>query len=257
MIYDELDSSTDSVRTRSSHWPRGKESTLIEHAVGCSKYRKFSHSHISHSSGSAGVRRQFHQQHLQNDHPRSMAPSLVAWSRLVRFSDAQGNIKHGQPILESEDADIAQLARDGKLQVHICEGSGPLSCKPTDQEAKVEKLLGPLESKDVPIVYCIGLNYKAHSRSQDSLTILHLIDIPAIVLEGGRSLPECPTIFIKGPPCISDHDAPVPIPKMAQEKADYGRNPYAQMFPSSYMCNAHPSSPFHYLPQRHRSGSCS
>lgn len=26
---------------------------------------------------------------------------------------------------------------------------------------------------------------------------------------------------MKGPPCVTDHDAPVPIPKMAQEKADY------------------------------------
>lgn len=93
-----------------------------------------------------------------------MAPDHVAWNRLVRFNDAQGNIRYGEPILESEDADIASLARDGKLKVRVCKGNGPLSCKPTDEEAKVEKLLGPLTSEDVPLIYCIGLNYKAHSK---------------------------------------------------------------------------------------------
>jgi hypothetical protein len=92
-----------------------------------------------------------------------MAPNLVPWNRLVRFNDAQGKIRYGEPILETEDADIAALARDGKLRVKVYEGSGPLSCEPTDEEAKVEKLLGPLESKDTPLIYCIGLNYKAHS----------------------------------------------------------------------------------------------
>lgn len=92
-----------------------------------------------------------------------MAPNLVAWNRLVRFNDAEGRVRYGEPILEQDDADIAALARDGKLKVKVCEGSGPLSCKLTDEEAKVEKLLGPLESKDVPLIYCIGLNYKAHS----------------------------------------------------------------------------------------------
>jgi hypothetical protein len=102
-----------------------------------------------------------------------MAPNLVPWNRLVRFNDAQGNIRYGEPILETEDADIATLARDGKLKVKVCEGSGPLSCKPTDEEAKVEKLLGPLESKDVPLIYCIGLNYKAHSKSKIISTVLN------------------------------------------------------------------------------------
>lgn len=96
-----------------------------------------------------------------------MAPNLVPWKRLVRFNDVHGNIRYGDPILESENADIAALARDGKLKVKVCEGSGPLFCKPTDEEATVEKLLGPLESKDVPIIYCIGLNYKAHSKAKN------------------------------------------------------------------------------------------
>jgi hypothetical protein len=101
-------------------------------------------------------------------HKPAMAPNLVPWDRLVRFNDAEGSIKYGEPILESDDADIAALARDGKLKVKVYEGSGPLSCKPTDKEARVEKLLGPLEAKDVPLIYCIGLNYKAHSKPSET-----------------------------------------------------------------------------------------
>lgn len=101
-----------------------------------------------------------------------MAPNLVPWNRLVRFNDAQGRIRYGEPILETEDADIAALARDGKLRVNIYEGSGPLSCEATDEEAKVEKLLGPFESKHVPLIYCIGLNYKAHSEAASSLVVV-------------------------------------------------------------------------------------
>lgn len=102
-----------------------------------------------------------------------MAP-LVPWNRFVRFNDAEGSIQYGEPILESEDADIAALARDGKLKVKVLEGSGPLSCKPTDKEVKVEKLLGPLAAKDVPLIYCIGLNYKAHSMSRTEIQVLSL-----------------------------------------------------------------------------------
>lgn len=83
----------------------------------------------------------------------------------MRFKDAQGQVKYGDPILENQGADIAALARDGKLKVKVCEGSG-LTCKPTEAEATVGTLLGPLEAKDVPIIYCIGLNYKAHSTSR-------------------------------------------------------------------------------------------
>lgn len=44
---------------------------------------------------------------------------------------------------------------------------------------------------------------------------------PQIVLETGRPLPTCPTIFTKPSLSIADHDVPIPIPSIAQQKADY------------------------------------
>jgi 2-keto-4-pentenoate hydratase/2-oxohepta-3-ene-1,7-dioic acid hydratase in catechol pathway len=42
-----------------------------------------------------------------------------------------------------------------------------------------------------------------------------------IVLETGRSLPTCPTVFTKPSPTIADHNEDIPIPKLAQSQCDY------------------------------------
>jgi len=42
-----------------------------------------------------------------------------------------------------------------------------------------------------------------------------------IVLETGRPLPTCPTIFTKPSPAVADHNEPIPIPKLAQSQCDY------------------------------------
>jgi hypothetical protein len=34
----------------------------------------------------------------------------------------------------------------------------------TDEVVTVHKLLGPLTKEDVPILRCVGLNYKTHSK---------------------------------------------------------------------------------------------
>lgn len=74
------------------------------------------------------------------------------------------SVRFGEPILEDAQIDqVAQLAETGKLKVEILQGSSPLDATPTGQIEEVGKLLGPLTSKDVPIIRCIGLNYKSHS----------------------------------------------------------------------------------------------
>lgn len=134
----------------------------------------------------------------------SSKSDIVAWKRLVRYiSSSDGSVKYGEPILEDANADIAALAQQGKLKVHVLEGSNPLEAKPTSQEDHVKSLLGPLRVEDVPIIRCIGLNYKTH------------------IKETGRALPECPTVFTKPAPAIADYDAAIPIPKVAQDQCDY------------------------------------
>lgn len=133
-----------------------------------------------------------------------MPSATPAWSRLVRYISAKdAKTKYGEPIVESENADIAAMAREGKLEVVVCEGSDALSAVPTGTKDSVKTLLGPLRPQEVPIIRCAGLNYKTH------------------IKETGRAFPESPTIFTKPSPAVADHDAPVPIPKIAQQQVDY------------------------------------
>jgi hypothetical protein len=85
------------------------------------------------------------------------------WASLVRYRAIEnGPAKFGEPICEDE-TDFGTLAQSGQLQVKVLEGSGPFSLQPTDQVERVHQLLGPLEPNNVPIIRCIGLNYKSHS----------------------------------------------------------------------------------------------
>ncbi|KAM0718982.1 hypothetical protein Q7P37_006054 [Cladosporium fusiforme] len=133
-----------------------------------------------------------------------MSSALTSWDRLVRYVSAtDGVVRYGEPVIKSDGADIAALARNGNLQVMVYNGNDALSAQPTGNKDTVKKLLGPLRAQEVPIIRCAGLNYKTH------------------IKETGRAFPECPTIFTKPSPAVADHEAPVPIPKVAQQQADY------------------------------------
>ncbi|KAH6618823.1 hypothetical protein C7974DRAFT_427064 [Boeremia exigua] len=135
-----------------------------------------------------------------------MTSKPVAWERFVRYVP-QGQdqaICFGDPIVaESEIDQIAQIAAEGRLEVKVLQGDHPLNATPNGKTDKVARLLGPLEPGDVPIIRCIGLNYTTH------------------ILETGRPLPTCPTVFTKPGPAIADHGEAIPIPKIAQEQCDY------------------------------------
>lgn len=101
---------------------------------------------------------------LSNLSYSTMAP-ITAWSRLIRYVSAKdGKIHYGEPIVSDKD-DIDALAQKGALKVKILEGATAISATPTGEEDEVKTLLGPLTSSEVPLVRCIGLNYKTHSKS--------------------------------------------------------------------------------------------
>ncbi|EMF14057.1 fumarylacetoacetate hydrolase family protein [Sphaerulina musiva SO2202] len=134
-----------------------------------------------------------------------MAP---AWTRLIRYISAQdGATRLGDPIVPSDQKhpDIDALALAGGLKVKVLQTgtNHPVHATPTDQEDVVKTLLGPLTPQDVPIVRCVGLNYKTH------------------ILETGFDLPENPTLFIKSPMTVADTRQPTPIPKLGQLQLDY------------------------------------
>lgn len=92
------------------------------------------------------------------------SPINLPWTRLVRYSSsADGPIKYGEPV-SSPNADLGQLASKGELQAKQLLGSDPFSLQTTNIHETVFRLYGPLEVKDVPIIRCIGLNYKTHSK---------------------------------------------------------------------------------------------
>jgi hypothetical protein len=95
-----------------------------------------------------------------------MASKLVAWERFVRYVP-QGQtrtVRYGDPIITESEVDrIAEIAAEGRLEVKVLQGDHPLNATPNGQTEKVAQLLGPLEPADVPIIRCIGLNYKTHS----------------------------------------------------------------------------------------------
>ncbi|KAF2766495.1 hypothetical protein EJ03DRAFT_329991 [Teratosphaeria nubilosa] len=130
--------------------------------------------------------------------------SLTAWHRLIRYVSAKdGKIKYGEPILSDSKADIDALAQNGDLKVKVLDGPTPIQAKATGEEDEVKQLLGPLTPKDVPVVRCVGLNYKTH------------------ILETGFDLPKHPTLFFKTGQTVADTRQPTPIPKLGQAQCDY------------------------------------
>ncbi|KAH7139927.1 hypothetical protein B0J13DRAFT_505294 [Dactylonectria estremocensis] len=134
-----------------------------------------------------------------------MSGATISWDRLVRYlplGDDEGPARYGEPIITGSEA-VDELASSGALTVKVLEGPSPFDVRDTGKVDKVGKLLGPLTPEDVPIVRCIGLNYKTH------------------ILETGRALPTCPTVFTKPGPAVADWGEDIPIPKLAQEQCDY------------------------------------
>jgi len=132
----------------------------------------------------------------------------LPWTRLIRFVATDGRTLRGEPVLPSEDFDLGNVTEADKLKAKVITGDDIFDTtgktKVTDEEVTVKKILGPLTRDDVPVLRCIGLNYAKH------------------IKEAGRQPPPFPFFFFKPNTCLQDHDAPVVIPKLAQDdQADY------------------------------------
>ena len=93
-----------------------------------------------------------------------MAPIAVPWKRLIRFHSAEDDqVYFGDAIVPNDDFDIGLPENLHSLEAKIITGD-PLSpeCKVTDKVVRVKQLLGPLTTKMVPAIRCIGGNYLSH-----------------------------------------------------------------------------------------------
>lgn len=91
----------------------------------------------------------------------------VAWERLIRFISTDGLVLWGEPILPNADFDLGNTTAETRLRAKVVRGNDIYdttgATKVTKEVVTVKELLGPLEPQDVPMLRCVGLNYRAHS----------------------------------------------------------------------------------------------
>lgn len=91
----------------------------------------------------------------------------VAWERLIRFISTDDLVLWGEPILPHAEFDLGTTTAETCLQAKVLRGNDIYdttgATQVTEEVVTVRELLGPLTSGDVPILRCVGLNYKTHS----------------------------------------------------------------------------------------------
>lgn len=95
-----------------------------------------------------------------------MSPVTVPWGRLIRFVSAEDDqIYFGDAIVPDDEFDIGLPENLSLLKAKIIMGD-PLAptCKVADSTVQVKQLLGPLTTKMVPSIRCIGGNYLSHCK---------------------------------------------------------------------------------------------
>ncbi|KAJ4264145.1 hypothetical protein NW764_015953 [Fusarium oxysporum] len=127
----------------------------------------------------------------------------MTWTRLIRFFDEEDRLCYGEPQIEQAN-DLPRLLTEGNLLARELIGDSPFSSTPSNNLLRVKRLVGPLSTKDVPIIRCVGLNYGEH------------------IKETGRSVPPYPSIFIKPSRAVAGWNDDVAIPSIAQKnQLDY------------------------------------
>lgn len=145
------------------------------------------------------------------------------WNRLIRFVAADSKIYFGEPIVADAHVTVDKLFENGTLEAKVITGDvfSP-DAVVSDQVEKVTQILSPLSREQVPIIKCIGLNYKAHSKLMSTSSKASTYNSPSeLVAEGGRTPPPYPSVFIKPSHCLADTFEDVPITKIAQTTVDY------------------------------------
>ncbi|RHZ70690.1 hypothetical protein CDV55_100210 [Aspergillus turcosus] len=131
-----------------------------------------------------------------------MAP---AWTHLVRFiAEEDGQVHLGQvDSTQFPDVGVAMLNGE-KVTVKEIKGS-VFDGVVQNRVLNVSQILAPISMEDVPIIRCMGLNYRDHA------------------LEANMPIPDVPVLFIKPRTALNGpHPAKINVPKIAQDgTSDY------------------------------------
>ncbi|KAJ0413485.1 hypothetical protein BJY00DRAFT_306286 [Aspergillus carlsbadensis] len=131
-----------------------------------------------------------------------MAPT---WTHLVRFAAEEDGLPHLGQVDAEEFPDVGLAMFQGqKISAAVIDGT-PFDGIVTDRILHVAELLPLFTADEVPIIKCMGLNYRDHAR------------------EANMPIPDVPVLFIK-PRTALNGPAPaqIPIPRISQDgTADY------------------------------------
>lgn len=97
----------------------------------------------------------------------SDSAAMTPWNRLIRFATG-GKTHYGEPIDVGALEDLQKAVASGSVRAKVIAAPsgifGP-DVVVTEEILPVEKLLCPLDRRDVPAIRCIGLNYRKHSEA--------------------------------------------------------------------------------------------
>lgn len=107
--------------------------------------------------------------------------------KIIRYQDQAGQIVYGQLL-----ADGSAMRLEGNIFGEMYD---------TGEPARIDKLLAPLEPRDI---ICIGLNYRKHAA------------------EGNQAIPEWPVVFMKNSGALQNPGDPIVLPRrLKSDSVDY------------------------------------
>lgn len=133
---------------------------------------------------------------------RTMAPS---WTHLIRFIAEEDGQVHLGNIDAKKYPDVGLSTFKGeKISAQLVSGSA-FDGVVTDKTMTVKQLLSPIAMHEVPIIRCLGLNYRDHAK------------------EANMPIPDVPVLFVKPRTSVNGpFPAKINVPKIAQDgTSDY------------------------------------
>ncbi|KAJ5379392.1 hypothetical protein N7509_012511 [Penicillium cosmopolitanum] len=128
-----------------------------------------------------------------------------SWTHLIRFIAEEDGLIHIGQVDSEKFPDVGlSTFRGDKISAKLINGT-IFDGIVTDKTFHVAKLLSPLSMDEIPIIRCMGLNYRDHAR------------------EANMPIPDVPVLFIKPRTALNGpFPAKIPIPAIAQDgTSDY------------------------------------
>ncbi|KAE8325436.1 hypothetical protein BDV39DRAFT_206974 [Aspergillus sergii] len=127
------------------------------------------------------------------------------WAHLVRFISEEDGQTHLGEVDPSKYPDVGiAILNSERVAVKLVKGS-IFDGRVTDTTVHIGRLLAPIGIEEVPIIRCMGLNYRDHAK------------------EANMPIPDVPVVFIKPRTALNGpYPAKINVPKIAQDgSSDY------------------------------------